>query len=287
MTTLVAGCGYVGGRVAERLASRGEGVLGLVRTARALPAGVEPVIATLPDDALALPSSIDRLVYAVAPGGRTDEAYAIGYPRGLASVLDALDRAGATLRRVVLVSSTAVYAQDDGSVVDERSDVTNEGTAARILEAERLLASRLGERGVVLRLSGIYGPGRERMVRAIAEGRVLPGDPTRIANRIHRDDAAAAVVHLLALAAPAPIYVGTDEGSGPLGALFAFVADALGVALPPADPAADRGPGRATSKRLDASLLRASGFRFAYPTYREGYRAAIDAVLAERAALRR
>ena len=271
MTTLIVGCGYVGSALAERLVERGEQVVGLTRSARALPAGVVAMQSELPSQGLALPSSITRLVYAVAPGARNDAAYARGYPLGLASVLDAIDRAGAQLHRAVLVSSTAVYAQDDGSVVDERSSVTSAGTAARIVEAESLLHARLGSRGVVLRLSGIYGPGRDRMVRAIRDGLPAPGDPTRVGNRIHRDDAAAAVDHLLALDGAAPVYIGTDDAPVPLGEVFAWIAGQLGVALAPPDP---NGRG-ATSKRLSNALLRTSGLALRYPSYREGYGALI------------
>jgi nucleoside-diphosphate-sugar epimerase len=272
MTTLIVGCGYVGSALAERLVSRGEHVLAITRSSRALPEGVDSITATLPDPTLRVPSTIDRLVYAVAPGARDDAAYERAYPLGLASVLDALDRAGASIARAVLVSTTAVYAQDDESLVDESSPVTASGTAARVLEAEAVLRARLGARGITLRLSGIYGPGRDRMVRAIAAGSPPPGDPARISNRIHRDDAAAAIDHLLSLADPAPVYIGTDEAPVPLGEVFAWIAAELGVAL--AEPT---GPTRdgATSKRLRSARLRRSGFTLRFPSFREGYAAAI------------
>lgn len=267
MTTLIAGCGYVGSALAERLVARGERVIALTRSERALPAGVEPLVASLPDPSLVVPRGIDRLVYAVAPGRRDDDAYRRAYPEGLASVLDALDRADGSLSRAVLVSSTAVYAQDDGSVVDERSPPRATGTASRVLSAEALLAEALGTRGVVLRLSGIYGPGRDRIVRSVREGR-LPEDAERIGNRIHRDDAAAAIDHLLAHAAPDALYVGTDEASVPFREVYAWLASALGVAL--SLPAAAGPP---SGKRLDGSRLRSTGFTLRYPTFREGYAA--------------
>ncbi len=272
MSTLIAGCGYVGAALGERLVSRGEPVSGLTRSARSLPLGVEPIVATLPSPTLALPRSIQRLVYALAPDAREDAAYQRAYPLGLASVLDALDRAGASVSRAVLVSSTAVYPQDDGSVVDESSPVAAVGSAARILEAEALLHQRLGARGVVLRLSGIYGPGRDRIVRAIAEGKPAPGDPARVSNRIHRDDAAAAIDHLLTLEAPEPVYIGTDEASVPLGEVFAWVARSLDVTLATAASPSRDG---ATSKRLSAARLLRSGFTLRFPSYREGYAAAV------------
>lgn len=266
MTTLIAGCGYVGSALAVRLVARGEHVVALTRSARALPEGVEPLRATLPDAQLRLPSGIRRVVYAVAPDERTDDAYRRAYPDGLGSVLDAL---GGEPERIVLVSSTAVYAEDEGRVVDARTPYAT-GTPERILEAEARLAST----GIVARLSGIYGPGRDRIVRAIREGRV-PGEPSRVGNRIHRDDAAAAIEHLLSVPRPfRPIYDVTDDASVPMGEVFAWIAARLGVTLDPALTAVGE---KQTGKRLDNAPLRVSGFSLRYPTFREGYGAMLDA----------
>ena len=92
-------------------------------------------------------------------------------------------------------------------------------------------------------------------------------DPNRWTNRIHRDDAAAAVVHLLTrTGAPGPLYVGTDDEPALLGDVAAHLAQHLGA---PAPPATD--PVRATGKRLSNARLHATGWVPAYPTYREGY----------------
>ena len=139
------------------------------RDARVLPEGVIPMSADLGDRAsLVLPAEIDRLVYAVAPGGATDERYRAAYVTGLENVRDALLRSGAEIKRAILTTSTAVYAQDDGSWVDEDSAVSATGTAAYLLEGERVVRDGFA-RGISLRLSGIYGPGRDRLVRAVAE----------------------------------------------------------------------------------------------------------------------
>ena len=117
----------------------------------------------------------------------------------------------------------------------------------------------------MLRLSGLYGgpPGR-------LQAQVLAGDitePNRWTNRIHRDDAAAAVVHLLTSAqAPGPLYVGTDDEPALLGDVAAHLAHRLGAPAPPATDLA-----LATGKRLSNARLRATGWVPAYPSYREGY----------------
>jgi nucleoside-diphosphate-sugar epimerase len=262
LTTLIVGCGYVGTALAERLVKR-DRVIALTRSPRALPIGVEPLIATLPDDALRLPSEIERVVYAVAPDARTEEAYQRAYPLGVRSVLAAVAR---SLERFVLVSSTAVYAEDAGRDVDPDAAVLARGpTTDAITAAERLvLETKLG---VVARLSGIYGPGRTRLVREIREGRV-PGDSSRIGNRIHRDDAAAAIEHVLFSRASALTYDVTDSASVPMGEIYEWIARRLGVELDPSLTAI--GP-KLTGKRVDNARLLAMGFALRYPTYREGY----------------
>jgi nucleoside-diphosphate-sugar epimerase len=126
---------------------------------------------------------------------------------------------------------------------------------------------------VVLRLGGIYGPGRDRLVRELREGRarLRPGPP-RYTNRIHRDDAAAALLHLLDLAEPAPLQLGVDCEPADQNDVLRWLARALGLAVPPFGDAERPAGGRpGTSKRCRNARLLASGFVFRYPTYREGY----------------
>lgn len=276
MTTLVAGAGYVGAALAKELADRGEPVFALRRSEAAAPKGVVAIAADIHAPDLTLPRSIDRLAYAVGAGASTEEAYRLAYPMGLRAVLDALDRAGARLERAIFTSSTAVYAQDGGETVDERSPVTPTGNARFLLEAESLLASRLGERAVVLRLAGIYGPGRERLVRMVREGSARCAHPPPIGNRIHQGDCAGALAHLLFLPSPAPLYLGVDEAPVELEEVYRWMAGELGVP-PPVESDTPDERGRGSRKRIDGSLLRRSGYRFRYPTFREGYGPLIQA----------
>ena len=134
-----------------------------------------------------------------------------------------------------------------------------------LLESERLFAERVPQ-GTVLRLSGLYGHSTPRLVEQVRRGEVR--DPHRWTNRIHRDDAAAAVVHLLTMPDdPAPLYLGTDDEPCQLGDVAGFVASRLGVTAPAADPGLGHG------KRLSNARLRATGWVPAYPSYREGYAA--------------
>ena len=119
--------------------------------------------------------------------------------------------------------------------------------------------------GTVLRCSGLYGGERARLVARVRDGAI--DDPHRWTNRIHRDDAAAAAVHLLTRSeTPEPVYLGNDDEPALLGDVAAHLADLLGSTAP---PRADRS--HAHGKRISNALLRSTGWVPAYPTYREGY----------------
>ncbi len=278
---LIAGAGYVGTALAARLVARGERVFGLRRDARSMPSGVAGISADLSvDTSFVLPSEIDRVVYALSPGGGGGDAYRAVYVRGLENLRDALARSGARARRVILTTSTAVYPQTDGSFVDESSEVRGDGTAAHLLEAERIVRECF-EEGIALRLAGIYGPGRDRMVRLVADGSARrPRTPTWT-NRIHRDDAASALDTLLEIEHPAPVYLGVDDEPADLGTLYEWIARELGIPTPPFEDAPTV-RSRGGSKRCRNALLRAAGWVPMYPSFREGYREAIEARRSDR-----
>lgn len=270
MRVLIAGCGYLGSALAARLAGQGHEVLGLRRSAARLPRGVTAVAADLRDAAAlaALPGRFDAVVYAAAPAARDDAAYRAAYVEGVEVAL-------ATLRfeRFVLVSSTGVYGQDAGEWVDEASPTEPPSfRGRRALEGEERVLARPG--GSVLRLGGLYGPGRIRLLREARAG-APPADGAAagtFTNRIHRDDAAAALAHLLARPRLAPVYLGVDCEPAPTEEVRRWLAGRLGLPARPAPgvPAEPRG------KRCSNRLLLATGYRFRFPTYREGYGALAD-----------
>lgn len=275
MRVLIAGCGYVGRALGVRLAAAGAEVWGLKRTPPATETleGIRPIAADLADPATLrdLPGDLDAAVYAASAGGSTPEAYEAAYLRGLENLL-----APIAPRRLIFVSSTAVYGDRQGAWTDEETPTEPDHFSGRILlEAERLALRSPGE-AVVLRLGGIYGPGRDRLVREVAEGRAArPAEPL-YTNRIHRDDAAGAIAHLLALERPEPVYLGVDSEPADLGAIYAWIAARLGRPEPAV--AAARGEGRLArgSKRCTNARLIGAGYRFAYPTFREGYGELVD-----------
>ena len=137
-----------------------------------------------------------------------------------------------------------------------------------MLEAERLLRARRPDT-IILRFAGIYGPGRDRIVRMVKDGtaRIVPG---AIGNRIHQRDCAGAIVHLLSLASPAPVYVGVDDAPVELAEVYRWIASQLGVPEPPPGESDARSRGT-QKKRCSNRLLEESGYVLRVPTYREGY----------------
>lgn len=278
---LIAGCGYVGSALARLLVADGDRVFGLKRAPRELPPGVEPVAADVTDPASleGLPGELDALVYAVSPGGGDAGRYREAYVDGFANVLAAARESSPELARTLLVSSTGAYGYADGRWVDEETPPEPNHPRGEILvEAERQ-AVEGPPRGVVLRLGGIYGPGRTSTVRRVLAGDAGCPHPERYSNRIHRDDAAGAARHLLRLADPEDLYLGVDREPAPLRDVYRWIAERGGAPDPCADEDAEAWEAtgrRGTNKRCRSDRLAASGYRFRYPTYREGYGPLVD-----------
>lgn len=270
---LIVGCGYVGEALGLRLVEQGDRVFAMKRTPAGLPDAFVPLRAdvTRHDGIGALPARLDHVVYAVGAKARDEAAYRAAYLDGLGNVLRVLGDEGQRPARIVFTSSTSVYGQRRGEWVDEESPTHPRGFAGEImLAAERLLH---GSRhpSTVVRLGGIYGPGRTSLVQRVESGRPIPvGDAPHYTNRIHRDDAAGAVAHLLGLADPAPTYVGVDDEPADLADVLRWIAGRMGRVLPETRDE-EEAPSRGGSKRCRNALLRASGYELERPTYREGY----------------
>lgn len=287
----ILGCGYVGIELGRQLADRGHEPIGVRRS----PAGVEQIEeagfearrADVTDrEALATIPDVDAIVFAASSGGRGAETAREVYVDGLQTVIDAFGERENSPERLLYTSSTGVHGDHDGAWVDEETPVepTTDKTAV-LAEAERIALEDAPEHGIdgtVARYAGLYGPDRYRLERYL-EGPVTEG----YLNMVHRDDAAGAVRYLLeeALARGEVVQVVDDEPTSKW--TFAdWLADECGVERPPkqtkderlaADDVSEAGRRRIlTSKRCSNEKLRALGYEFVYPTFREGYRAAIE-----------
>ncbi len=271
MKVLLAGCGYVASELGLRLVSLGAEVWALRRSAAGLPSAFHAVSADLaiPGQLDQLPRGLEYVVYSASAGESSDAAYERAYVRGLSNLIAAL--AGQPLRRIFFTSSTSVYAQADGSWVDEASETSPAHfSGQRTLEAERVLETS-GLPATVLRCAGIYGPGRAHLIEAVRTGTANTSE--RYVNRIHRDDLAGAILHLMTHDVAEPRLILSDDEPAPQRDIARFLARALGVP----EPADAASPGRGGHKRCRNDRLKATGYALQYPTYREGYAALLRA----------
>jgi nucleoside-diphosphate-sugar epimerase len=276
MEVLIAGCGYVGTELGLRLARDGATVWGLRRRAHRLPPPIRPLAADLlaADLSSRLPAAT-HVVYAASAGASTDEGYRTAYVEGPDRLLDGLATRGIEPERFVFVSSTGVYGDAEGEEVDEAIPVQPEGfRGSRLREGERRVEERLPGSALILRLGGIYGPGRTRLLERVRSGEArCPADGPIWTNRIHRDDAARAIQHLLHLPSPShSLFLGVDTEPAPLCEVYRFVARLLDASPPTVDDSVTR---RRSNKRCSSRRLQRTGFDFDFPTYREGYRALV------------
>jgi len=276
---LVAGCGYVGTALGTRLASEGHVVWGLRRRADALPSSIRPFAAdlTLPETLKALPPELDFVFYTAAADASDDDSYRAAYVDGLRNLFHALDGQRQPLRRVFFTSSTGVYAHASGEWVDEESPAEPaEFSGIRVLEGERLLMEDPFP-ATVLRLGGIYGPGRTRLIDRVRRGlAVCPDGLPLYTNRIHRDDCAGALHHLMNMDQPDQIYLGVDHEPAEQCEVLRWLARQLGVSPPRLGPPIGSTPRRQSNKRCSNAKLVTSGYTFRYPTFRDGYMALLD-----------
>ncbi|QLG50454.1 SDR family oxidoreductase [Natrinema halophilum] len=291
MNVAILGCGYVGIELGRQLADRGHEPIGVRRSDEGVEqieaAGIEAIRADVTDrEALESIPDADAVVFAASSGGRGADAARTIYVEGLQTAIEAFGERENAPDRLVYTSSTGVHGDHDGNWVDEETPLEPTTDKTEVLaEAERIAldyAPEYGIDGTVARYAGLYGPERYRLERYI-EGPVTEG----YLNMAHRDDAAGAVRHLLEenLARGEVVQVVDDEPVSKWE--FAdWLADECGVGEPPKRTKAERladddisAAGRRrilTSKRCSNEKLRALEYEFSYPTFRDGYRGAVE-----------
>ncbi len=267
---LVIGAGYIGSAFAGEAVRQGKEVYALRRriSEQSIP-GVMMVqgdVTALNDsDVAKLPEGIGTVVVTIAPTSM-DDGYEETYVRGIQGAIDLAKRYGT--RRLLYTSSTGVYSANNGEVVDESSNVHSGDDMQGVIRRSELLALESPMDTVILRLSGLYGPGRDprpryRDIAALAAG----GEYWT--NRIHRDDAVGGILFMLEKQVQNEIYNCTDDEPAQAISIARWLAEQEGrpVTTP---PTADGKP--RSSKRIQNEKLRALGWKPEYPTFREGFR---------------
>ncbi|MGC4011940.1 MAG: SDR family oxidoreductase [Pseudomonas sp.] len=273
---MIVGCGDVGSRLGRQLAAGDWRVHGLRRNVAALPLEVLPVAGDLGQ--LECPDTwpvgqLDYLVYCAAATQHDEAGYRAAYVEGLRNTLGWLQQRGQTPKRLLFVSSSGVYAQKDGEWIDETSPAQAQSySGAVMLEAEQV-ALQSGIPASVVRLTGIYGPGREWLLKQVREGYRVASEPPLYANRLHAEDCAGLLAHLLEADRSGvtldDCYLGVDNDPAPLHEVVGWLREQLGVS----QWSEEQTVRRAGSKRCSNARARALGWEPRYPSFREGYAA--------------
>uniref|UniRef100_UPI0039C8F207 NAD-dependent epimerase/dehydratase family protein n=1 Tax=Horticoccus sp. 23ND18S-11 TaxID=3391832 RepID=UPI0039C8F207 len=279
---VIFGCGYVGCAVADAASAADVHVTALTRNpdtaARLRETGVHVVVADLACDRWhdAVAGGPDFVLNCVSSGGGGTDAYRHSYLQGMESIL-AWARVRPPIGTLLYTSSTSVYPQGDGARVDEQSPaIAASDRAQLLLETEARVRSPDGGWGrwFILRLAGIYGPGRHYLIDQVRAGAVA-GAAEHHLNVIHRDDIVSAT--LACFAAPATVasdvFNVADTAAAPKSEVVAWLAGRLHVPVPPFTGAQAAGRRMVTPDRVIVAGRIASilGWRPAYPTFREGY----------------
>lgn len=288
MKILIAGCGYLGTALGEKLVRLGDEVWGLRRDEEALKKnsekGIQPFKADLlaPDTLKNLPS-VDIAILCQGPSRKTDN-HQTTYQRATANLIKAFQ--AVRPKKVIFISSTSVYSTHDGSWVNEDTDPMkagyeskeSEGNARCLLEAEKTVLSS-GIPSTVFRLAGIYGPDRNR-IRSLKEGRARPSFSEMYSNRIHRDDIVSGILLLMEKGNLEDIYIGADDCPSTLKEFYSWIYEELGLANRTAfrgealevEPDLLTSPhGTSFGKRCSNRKIKELGLDLRYPDFKKGY----------------
>ncbi len=267
-SVLIAGCGDLGNTIGERLLQMQYKVFGLRRNIDQLSNSIQPIACDLLNKELIprLPA-VDYIIFSAAATSRDLENYREIYVNAPARILSALPSAP---KRIFMLGSTGVYAQNNGERIDETSETQPDNPYGELLlEAEIKLRS-LAYPTTITRCSGIYGPGREHLLNRVRRGIVAAKSPIHYSNRIHRDDAARFLAHLIQLDNQGTeiddLYLVSDDQPTPISNITLWLAEQLAVQIQSEEMIR-----RGGSKRICNRRMLSTGFELRYPSFREGF----------------
>ncbi|MGZ8135956.1 MAG: SDR family oxidoreductase [Methylococcaceae bacterium] len=267
---LIIGCGAIGLQLATVLSANGHEVTGVKRNPRTFSDDrirmVAADIASAKDlDQLA--TDYDRLVFIVSADDRTEASYRNVYQVGLDNLLEKFPR-----QSWLFVSSTSVYGQSQGEWVDENSPAEPHAIASQLIRQAEQKVIALNPNNSVVRFSGIYGPGREYLLRMAQQTPSIQQMPVYYTNRIHQQDCVGVLAFLLEQSLAGIVleqcYLASDDDPAPMWDVITWLAEQLHCP-PPIAKIADHGA--SMNKRCNNQRLKALGYRFIYPGYKDGY----------------
>ena len=279
MRILIAGCGDLGKRTALLLGPE-HTCFGLNRRPSQLPSTIVPIsadVTNLSDMNRVLEEYFDAIVVTVTPGAFCESAYKESYVAAAKTLKSAVSLASHPPKLVIWTSSTRVYGDHGGAWVDEDSCFSDQDFAGKLLFEAEIIISELSCKHVVVRFSGIYGPGRRGLLNQILSGSGRVQFPEKWTNRIHSEDCAAVFLHLIGKYFGGeylyPLYIASDSEPVTQKVFYEFFEKELDINFQTLQE------GSAIkykiARRCNNRRLLESGFCFKYPTFREGYRALI------------
>ena len=271
---LIVGCGDLGRRIARVLGHNDWLITGVRRALGAVSTDFPYRAADY-----SIPGSLDfaeslRPDFVLAtftPSTPDVEGYRRGFTAAAENLLAGLGKH--RVKRLIMISSTRVYAEGAGGRVDEAGELSaQDERALAIIDAEcQLLGS--DQLVTIVRLAGIYGDQSGRLISRVARGQIAAAQPVRYTNRIHRDDCAGFLAHLLTQSsAKQPllaVYNVVDDEPTPAHDVQAWLAQKMGVEL-----SANSGhlqEAATVGKRCSNARLHSTGYELRYPHYRAGY----------------
>ncbi len=276
---LLIGFGDIAQRLSKKLFNQYD-ITGIRRSKFHYP-GVSVVQANILDTsamASLLQTKRDVIVITLTPDDMSDEGYQSAYVKPLEVLLTSLAGQDYRPRLILFISSTSVYGQQNAEWVDEISITEPKSySGQRLLEAEKLLLNSHFS-SCVVRFSGIYGPGRQRLIEQVIEGQGAEKEPILYSNRIHADDCAGVLQHLIEKQKYETIethYLASDCEPTPLYEVKQWLAQQLNL---PKEHLKPKALGRTlrSSKRCRNQRLLYSGYQFLYPNYQAGYRKVLE-----------
>ena len=272
--TLIIGCGAIGSQLAHVLVAKGHQVTGLKRNPPKSDVGnIDYFTAdiTSPADLKDLSTDFDFLYFILSPDGRNEESYRAIYESGLNNLLDKFSQASSN-PHWIFVSSTSVYGQSEGEWVDEDSIAQPENATSQLIRRAELKLMERDAENIVVRFSGIYGPGREYLLRMAGQAPAIQQTPPYFTNRIHQLDCIGVLAFLLELrlagVALEQCYLASDDDPAPMWDVMSWLAEHLQCQPPTAKSVENK---FVMNKRCNNQRLKSLGYKFHYPTFRAGY----------------
>ncbi len=274
LNILIIGYGYVGQQLGKLLtANTNYNVYATKRTYINQAHGAQMIFKTtmeLTEDDF---PDVDYVFYCASADTHEVESYQDTYVDELQHVLTLLTKKNHPPKHFIYTSSTSVYEVNDGSWVDEKTEVSTHDPFAQKLLAGEKLVEQAPFPSTTVRFSGIYGPTRHPLLNKLMQGNANFCHSTRYSNRIHVIDCARALEHIMRIQDSEGLYIATDSEPTPINTIISWLSTKTGIPMPEArqHEAAETEGGRGGNKRASNARLLATGFRLDYQNFHQGF----------------